>query len=190
MAPIKKRGRPVFEVNEQHFDIVYQSAKKNLNEKQIAQALGIGISTFIKNRKHFSEVLKKGKADSLEGLIDRVENSLLKKCEGFWVEETITERRGTLDKDNVFSGSTQAMQRKTKKYISPSDVAIFFFLVNKRPDLWKSINRTEAPSEDDKGEILKAIKGMKSNVYTKPEQPPAEIENGETGSLVVDPAVW
>jgi len=72
-----------------------------------------------------------------------------------------------MNKDGQFVGYSTATQRKTKRYIPPSDVAIFFYLVNRKGDFWSSINRAEMPREDDKGEILKAIQNMKPSNQKK-----------------------
>lgn len=163
---IKKKkpvGRPAFEATEKHHESAYKGAKKGLNEQEISKVMGIGYSTFKENKQLFLADIKKGREASQDERLKTVENSLLKNCEGYFVEETVLERRGTLDKDNNFTGTTNAVQRKTKKYIKPSDMAIFFFLVNRSNGKWESINRRDWSTENDQGAILSAIQAMKKN---------------------------
>jgi len=163
--PKKKQavGRPAFEATDKLRDIAYQAAKKGLNESEIAQAMGISYATLQRNKDEFSKFIKKGREEVADGLLERVESSLLKRCEGFYIEETTTERRGTVDANNKFTGSSLAVQKKFKKYIAPSDMAIVFYLVNRSKGKWESINRRDYTSENDKGAILDAIEKMKKN---------------------------
>jgi hypothetical protein len=166
-AKKKPVGRPPFEATEKHHESAYKGAKKGLNEQEISKVMGIGYSTFKENKQLFLADIKKGREASQDERLKTVENSLLKNCEGYFVEETVMERRGTLDRNNQFTGDTNAVQRKTKKYIKPSDMAIFFFLVNRSNGKWESINRRDWSTENDSGEILNAIRKMKQDAQSR-----------------------
>jgi len=124
--------------------------------------MAISYSTLQRNKDEFSEYIKKGRDEVADGLLDTVENSLLKRCTGFYVEETETEEIGELH-GQTFKELAIVSRKKKKKYIAPSDMAIVFYLVNRSKGKWESINRRDYTSENDKGSILDAIDKMKKN---------------------------
>jgi len=162
----KKTGRPKYVPSEEHIHTAYIGAKKGLSHKEIAKAIGIALSTLDDNMGAFSGAIKKGRDESDDKLCERVENSLLKKAEGFYYEETVIERRGKISKDGKFTGESHAIQRKYKKYMPPSDTAIFFFLTNRKRDRWKHARGLDKPSSSSKGIILQSIKTMVDEALT------------------------
>lgn len=159
----KNAGRPKFEPDEKSVEIAYECGKKGLSDKETAKVLGIAYTTFKKNKDHFAPSIKKGREDSQDARLERVENSLLKKAEGFFVEETETEEIGELQ--GATFKELSIVSRKTKrKFIQPSDTAIIFYLVNKSNGAYKSINRPDMGSgANDRGAIVDAIEDMKNN---------------------------
>ena len=157
-----KTGRRKFVATDRLTPLAYEGAKKGLNEEEISQAMGCSYRTFQRHKDEFRPEIKKGRDESTDGLLERVESSLLKRCEGYFVEETATERRGSFD-GTKFTGTSQAVQKKTKKYVNPSDMAIIFYLVNRSNEKWKSINKPDFDRDNDKGSIMDAIKDMKKN---------------------------
>jgi len=174
-------GRPAYEPTKADFDLAYEGGVKDLPDRQIAKLIGISHTTFSAHKQAFIDHIKRGRDDGKYDRLERVQNVLIKKCEGFFVEEETTEQRGTL-KDGKFVGESKVLKKKVKKYIQPSDTAIFFYLVNKYPDLYRSINQAQNSGEDDKGLILAAIQKMKDGKEEKPvpDETTPEMPMGES----------
>lgn len=102
-----ERGRPPFEITDEILNKAESYAARGLNQQQIADALGIGISTLMDKKKEyedFSEAIKRGKAKG----IAHVANNLLKnvdngnvtaqifylKCQAQWKETDVLEHTG------------------------------------------------------------------------------------------------
>jgi hypothetical protein len=116
-------------------------AREGFNDKQIADKLGIGLSSFYKYQREFSEFLeslKKGKAP-----VDfKAENALLKRVLGYTYEEKTTEMR--IDE----KGNTKPVVVKiVKKEVPPETTAIIFWLKNRRPDKWREKQSIEVEVE-------------------------------------------
>lgn len=101
-------------------------ARDGLSDEQIADKMGIALSTFYDWRKkfsEFSEALKKSKdiADI------HVENALYKRALGYAVEEVrIKEEYGEVSE-----------RVTTIKHVPPDVGAIALWLKNRRPDKWR-----------------------------------------------------
>ena len=116
-------------------------AAKGLLDKDIAKALGISVPTLkLWRKKHpeLNEAMKEGKIVP----DDQVEASLFKKAMGYEVEE----------KEYDVEGDKKILKRTKTKHISPSDVAIIFWLKNRRPEEWR--DKKEVNITDQK-EIIK-----------------------------------
>lgn len=129
--------------------IVEGWARDGLTDEQIAEKIGIGISTLYdwKNKfLEFSETLKKGKE-----VVDRqVENALLKKALGYEYEEVkIEESKNSYKKTTVI------------KYVPPDTTAQIFWLKNRKRDMWG--DRKETESDVDSGQITEMLEGLKNN---------------------------
>lgn len=115
-------------------------ARKGLSDEQIAKNMGIRRSTLNEWRKKFpviSDALKKNK----EICNTEVENSLYKKCTGFYVNlkktfkvKTVTYNENTgkkiEEKEELKEGIEQI-------YIPPDTAAIKFWLTNRNREDWK-----------------------------------------------------
>ena len=113
-------------------------ARDGLNDVQIAEKLGIVMSTYYKyqqQHKEFKEALRRGK-----GPVDtRVENALLKRALGY----EATERQVDTDGDgNVIR------QRVVHKEMAPDVTAEKFWLANRRPAVWRERHHIEATIAD------------------------------------------
>lgn len=129
--------------------IVEGWARDGLTDEQIAEKIGIGISTLYdwKNKfLEFSETLKKGKE-----VVDRqVENALLKKALGYEYEEVkIEESKNSYKKTTVI------------KHVPPDTTAQIFWLKNRKRDMWG--DRKETESDVDSGQITEMLEGLKNN---------------------------
>lgn len=96
-------------------------ARDGLTDEQIANNLGIALSSFYEYKKEYSEfadALKNGK----ETIDVMVENALLKSALGYeYTEEQV-------GKDGVY---------EVKKYAQPNTTALIFWLKNRRPAAWR-----------------------------------------------------
>lgn len=113
-------------------------ARDGLNNNQIAEKLGVSVSSFclyLNKYSEFSEALARGR----EPVNIKVENALLKRCLGFEVREQHleTDSEGNVVKQTV----------KTKHF-EPDISAIKFWLVNRRPKKWSDKQKLEAEIED------------------------------------------
>lgn len=110
-------------------------AREGLSDKQICKKLGISQDTFytyIKKHSEFSESLKRGKAP----VDTKVENALLKKALGYTVEKkktTVTNGMETVTIEEVI--------------VAPSEVAMIFWLKNRRPKQWRDKQDVEHSGE-------------------------------------------
>ena len=100
MNKTKTVGRKPIEVTSSMLQEVERLATLGLNESQIAESLGMGYRTFQTKKQHFSESLKKGKAD----LRARVSEALLSKID----EGDTTALIFTAKRLNLFTPSIDA----------------------------------------------------------------------------------
>lgn len=104
-------------------------AREGLTEVQIAKNLRISVETFERYKKVyplFYEALKRGKAP-----VDiEVENALLKRALGYDAVEKTTE-------DKILNGAVVKTERTVVRHIPPSEIAIFFWLKNRKPAKWR-----------------------------------------------------
>lgn len=106
---------------------------EDLDEKQIADRLGIAVSSWENYKKKYPElreVLKSGK----QQLVVDLKTSLKKKAKGFYYEETKT----TIRDEN---GKKVQTVEKFKKYAQPDTGAIHLLLKNLDPD-WTNDDKT------------------------------------------------
>lgn len=103
-------------------------ARDGLNNEQIAENMGIVISTLYewqKNYSVFSDALKRGKE-----VVDRqVENALLKRALGYTYKEVtkeVNEKTGEL-----------VVTKEVTKEVVPDTTAQIFWLKNRKPKEWR-----------------------------------------------------
>lgn len=117
-------------------------ARNGLTDKQIADNIGINVSTLYewkKKYKELSDTLKKGK----EVVDIQVENALLKKAIGGMYEERVI-------KEGI-------EVQKVIKEIPPDTTALIFWLKNRRPDKWRNKIVDTELNEDETG-VIEIIK--------------------------------
>ncbi len=155
--PTKKKptGRPRYKPSKQHIETAYKGAKKGLNEEEIAKAIGISYACFQKYKKDFVGAIKKGHNESDDANVEKVENSLLRRANGYNLIETTTERK------KMRGGKYKMFITKTvTKHLPPSETSMMFYLVNRKADRWQSINRPSSEREGSFGEIQKWFQAM------------------------------
>jgi len=136
---------------EEDFPLLAQGyARQGLNDKQIAEKLGISLSTYYQyqlDHSDFSEAIKKGKSP-----VDvMVENAFLKRALGFEYEEIHTEYR-LKDKKRNKTGEKEeepkavpVVIKKIKKFIPPDVAAGFIWMKNRMSNRWKDRHELEIP---------------------------------------------
>lgn len=129
---MNKRGRKAkYETKvKPYFDKIIMWRRDGHTEAQIAQLLGIGVSTFEKYKSEhdeFKEVLDSAKDD----LVASLEKTLFQKARGMEYEEVKT----VIEKDD--SGKDKKKIEKTKKWLPPDTTALIFSLKNLKPEAWR-----------------------------------------------------
>ena len=124
-------------------------ARDGLIDEQIAQNMGIRVTTLYDWKKRFpqfSEALKRGKE-----VVDRqVENALLKRALGYEYEEV----------KEKFEEGVLTERTVTKKEVVADTTAQIFWLKNRKPDTWR-----DKPEGTQKGDtslfegIVKTVGG-------------------------------
>lgn len=120
-----------------------------LNERQIAEKLGISLSSFENYKSQypeFKECLKKAKHD----LVFDLKDSLRKKAKGFYYTET----KKTLVKDMSGKQIGSIRIETTEKYAAPDTGAIHLLLKNLDED-WRNDDKATLDLKREKMEIDK-----------------------------------
>lgn len=108
-------------------------ASDGLTNEDIAHNMGIArqtLSSWCNKYPSINDALKKGR----EPVVRRLENSLIKKAQGFEYEEVTTEM--WVD-DN---GEKRQKVSKHKKYSAPDTSALIFLLKNYKPNKYRNYN--------------------------------------------------
>ena len=135
--------------SQKHLEAVELMASKGVSQSKMAKALKISYATFQRNLRSFEEYIKKGKdtvdEKAVKEEIALVVKSLVKKCIGYEYRETTEETRVD-DK-----GRESTVSKIVTKQVQPSDQAIFYYLGNRDPDNWHSVNH--APEKKDADDV-------------------------------------
>jgi len=114
-------------------------ARQGLTDIQIAGELGISTSSFYAYQKRypdFAEAVKEGKFP----VDTEVENALLKKALGYKRKETVLE--DLIDRNT--GEPVDTIKRKIAiREISPDTIAAKFWLMNRRPDQWRTTGKED-----------------------------------------------
>ena len=173
----KTAGRPKYEPSEEHLETAMFGAKKGLNEEQIAKAIGISIDTLRRNKSTFSPHIKKGREMSDDRFCEKAESFLMKKIEGYYWEEKTQITKLVKGPDGEIIKEIKNVEEKTvKKHVPASDTLLMFYLVNRRPSRWRSINRDAKGSEDNRGKIAQFFDEMRSGYKKKLEEDGPDIK--------------
>jgi hypothetical protein len=141
-------------------------AREGLTDKDIADNIGIGYSTFTawkSKNKAIQEALKRGKAP-----VDfKVENQLLKSALGYYV--TVKEpvklktKKQLKDKGTIEEEHIEWIEKQV--FIPPVPACQFFWLKNRKPNNWR--DRPEASSafidEATRNEVNKLVESISKN---------------------------
>jgi transcriptional regulator with XRE-family HTH domain len=129
--------------------------RDGLSDEQIADNIGVHVSTVYQWRKdhsEFSEAYKKGTEVSTY----EVENALYKSALGHFVEEIEMVETTT-------PMGVNTTKKKHRRYIPPNTAAQIFILKNRRPDWWKDKREFESTSNVANDGFLKALETTASD---------------------------
>lgn len=104
-----------------------------LDEKQIAEKLGIAVSSWDNYKNRYPE-LRNALKDAKQGLVRELKASLKKKAKGFYYEETKTYIKEE-------GGKSIKVVEKYKKYAQPDTGALHLLLKNLDPS-WTNDDKT------------------------------------------------
>ena len=150
-------------------------ARDGLTDAQIWANMGVGKNLFYRmKREHgeFRNAIKRGKAP-----VDfEVENALLKRAKGYEVteDETVFKVAGTKTDENgkivPILDYNGAKVIRRKRHIPPDPASMFFWLKNRKPDIWRDKPKEsvadigDAQSEDALSASLRELaEGLKSD---------------------------
>jgi len=156
----RRGGRPIFKATKHQLKAIYELGKRGCNDAEIAEAIGISYPTFQKHKHEFFDILKKGREEGEPIIIDMIENALIKKALGYEYEEITKERVSyQLKPGHKIYTDEMKVTKIVKKHIVASDQAIFYYLGNRAPGRWKSVNyqRHEIEGIENISEYFKAV---------------------------------
>jgi len=114
---------------------------------EVCNIVGIGKSTFyewIETKTDFSDTIKKAEKERMEFFTVEAKKSLLKKLQGYTVQEThtvYTNPNGNGD------ASTIKEKKVIDKHFQPDTAAIIFTLTNGDPANWKNRQNTDLTTD-------------------------------------------
>lgn len=123
------RGRPS-KKNDTRIEVALKLYQRGFIDTEVAEILGIAERTLNYWKKSSPELLQSIK-EAKKGVDDEVEDSLLKKCLGYEIEEEIAKVV------NIGDGKTKLRKTKVKRHYSPETSAIIFWLKNRQPKRWQ-----------------------------------------------------
>jgi len=134
-------------------------ARDGMTDKEIAVALGVSESTLNNWKKTHPELLESLKKN--KEVVDRlVEDSLLKRALGYDYTKTEIEAQVVAGKDGEEKQRKVTKKREITMHVSPDPVSCFFWLKNRRPDVWRNDVKM-LDFDKQKGEINDLFNRMK-----------------------------
>ena len=138
------------------FDFVEQALNKQATTKSICSSLGISNNTY---QLHFASLETNIKKSISQNKLKLVQDSLFRRSQGYDVPIETTKHREVFDNTGKIVTLTETTT--TTKHIQASDTAIIFYLCNRDPENWHSINNAvNMYSDNDHETIDKALKLM------------------------------
>ena len=121
---------------------------------EVCHQCGITKSTFyqwINDYPDFSQALEQAKAERMQFFVAEAKKSLLKKIQGYTVDETKVVTVPSREKDKDGRPKPQIKeQTTTKKHIAPDTAAVIFTLTNGEPDTWRNRQTNEVTGKNGK----------------------------------------
>lgn len=122
---------------------------------EVCSMVNIAESTFYQwkiDKPEFSEMLKKAAEDRMSLFVSEAKKSLLKKIQGYTVEEKHTTMVDSKEIDPVTKNPKPKIkeQKIIKKHFQPDTIAIIFTLTNGEPEVWKNRQNNEVTGKGGK----------------------------------------
>ena len=118
-------------------------SRSGLTQEQIAKNMGVSLAT-LKNWKNSNLAILTALKNKKEVADFEVENSLFKSANGYFVDETTTEK--VLDID---SGKLVVVREKTvRRFIPANPTSQIFWLKNRKPEEWKDKREQKIETTD------------------------------------------
>ena len=149
------RGRPSKYNSDTFPEQAYKLAKLGAMDKEIADFFDTHVDTIDLWKRTYPEFIRSIKAGKDHYDSRRVESSLLQRALGYEYTETktediiITQGKG---KDKISIPGTKVTT--TNKIVPPSTTAQIFWLVNRQPQRWQHVNKTEV---NHKGKVNSVV---------------------------------
>jgi len=119
---------------------------------EICDQVSINQDTYfdwINKKPEFSESIKKAKGEFNDFLLVECNKSLVKKIQGYSVQEKKTVTADTGKRDDNDKPIVRIKEHSvTDKHFQPDTAAIIFTLCNRDPDHWKNRQTTEVTGKD------------------------------------------
>lgn len=121
---------------------------------EVCKMAKIGRSTFYSMRSkypEFAESIRQAEEDRKELFIKEAKKSLLKKIQGYTVDEIKVVTVPSNEKDSNGRPKPKVKEQTTiKKHIQPDTAAVIFTLCNLDPASWKNRQRTEITGKEER----------------------------------------
>lgn len=121
---------------------------------EICQQVGITHTTFHewqKEHEDFALAVKEAKEARMQFFVSEAKKSLLKKIQGYTVQEKHTTMVDSKEKDANGKPKPKIKEQKiVDKHFQPDTAAIIFTLTNGDPEEWKNKQSTELTGKDGK----------------------------------------
>jgi hypothetical protein len=121
---------------------------------EICDAVGITPSTFHewqKEHEDFALAVQEAKEARMQFFVAEAKKSLLKKIQGYTVQEKHTTMVDSKEKDATGKPKPKIKEQKiVDKHFQPDTAAIVFTLTNGDPETWKNKQSTEVTGKDGK----------------------------------------
>lgn len=148
-------GRPT-DYREEYVEQAFNYALLGATNDQMAEFFGVAKSTFalwFKKSTEFSEAIKKGRHDADAQVV----KSLYKRATGYTCREVTYEKIGSkeeameISREGEIEEVTEDMYKLkvTVKEIAPDPVSTFFWLKNRRPEIWRDKKEIDANLKGD-----------------------------------------
>ena len=128
--------------------------------KELCRAAGIATSTYHnwkRDDEDFVKAIKDAEEERMKFFGDEAEKSLLKKIQGYTVEETKVVTVPSKELDENGRPKTKIKEQTTvKKYIAPDTAAIIFALTNGKPGTWRNRQYSEITGKGGK-DLIKQL---------------------------------
>ena len=121
---------------------------------EVCRQVGITTKTYhewVNDYPEFGESVEKAKDERMQFFVAEAKKSLLKKIQGYTVDETKVVTVPSFKKDSVGRPLPQIKeQTTTKKHIQPDTAAVIFTLTNGEPTRWRNRQTNEVTGVDGK----------------------------------------